>query len=149
MQENSPSAEEICVMLKRMANLFSRVQASQTGAGITGSGFLLSLLADRKEINQRELVNMMQIRSASLSEMLRKLENEGYVRRKTDPHDRRNTLVAITGKGQRRESEARGQRAQAFEGIVSVLSEEERVQFYHMLRKLFLGNVSKAPQAPS
>ena len=140
MREEKSRAEEICMLLKRTVNRLSRFQEQGRSApGAMSAGVMLSSLSGRKEVNQRELVSMMQIRSASVSEILHKLEEDGLVRRRTDPRDRRNTLVSLTGKGRRKEEEATERRRRIAESMMQPLSEEEQELMLSLLRKMVAG----------
>ncbi len=143
MEETSGLAEEICILLKRISNLFNRTQQQKQGlSGAIGSGYMLSLLCDRAEVNQRELVQLMRVRPASASEMLHKMEQEGLIERRADHRDRRNTLVSLTAKGRSRELSARNHRRVVSEQLLSALTPEEKLELKALLLKLYLECVS-------
>ncbi len=143
MEDASRQAEEICILLKRVSNLFNRLREPSSGApGVMGSGYMLSLLSESPEMNQRELVQLMQVRPASASEMLHKMEQEGMIHRRTDPKDRRGVLVSLTARGLALEEESRNRRREVSERLLEALSPEEREALRELLRKLFLAYVS-------
>ena len=143
MEENTGLEEEICILLKRISNLFNRSQQrNQALSGTMGSGYMLSLLSGRAEVNQRELVQLMRVRPASASEMLHKMELDGLIERRVDRKDRRNTLVSLTEKGRTREESDRNHRRIVSEQLLSALTPEERLQLKGLLQKLYLECVS-------
>lgn len=147
MSDATSREEEICFLLKRVANRFNRFQEQGRGtAGVMGAGYMLFILAGRKEINQRELVSMTQTRSASVSETLNKLEKEGLIRRRPDPRDRRNALVSLTAKGQQKEAEITEKRRNMAEELLSPLPEEEQEKLRELLKKLVMGYLSAGPE---
>ena len=143
MDQDLSREEEICFLIKRIANRFNRFQDQGKAApGILGAGFMLSVLAGRKEVNQRELIGMAQIRSASVSEILQKLEREGLIRRRKDPRDRRNTLVSLTPRGLQKETEITLRRREVAREMLDPLSEEEQEQLHALLAKTVMAYLS-------
>ena len=144
LEEESKQAEEICILLKRISNLFNRAREPSPGApGAMGSGYMLTLLCEENEINQRDLVQRMRVRPASASEMLRKMEQEGLIQRRADQRDRRSVLVSLTAKGRYREVNARNQRREVSEKLLEALDSEERKLLRDILHKLFMAYVSR------
>lgn len=137
MEFSSNRSEDICTLLKRVANQVSRIRGSAGPENpAAGMGVILSLLAEGHEMNQLELANALQIRSASLSETILKLEARGYVARKKNPHDRRARLVTLTPKGVEAEKLIRRERQHTSDAILSVLTDEECDALYALLKKL-------------
>ena len=60
---------------------------------------ILSHLAAHREVNQLELVKMTRLKAPTVSVLLRRLEQEGYVTRTPDPRDRRSVRVALGERG--------------------------------------------------
>lgn len=70
----------------------------QGGRG-SGQGRILHILSKCEEINQKELQHILQVQPGSLSEILTKLENKGFVERIRDDEDKRKTIVKVTEAG--------------------------------------------------
>ena len=68
------------------------------GGPAHGQALILSILAGREALSQRELQQMLGIQPGSLSELLSKLEAKGYLTREK-AGDRRGNLLRITGAG--------------------------------------------------
>lgn len=69
------------------------------GDPLRGQGRLLALLAVKPETTQRELSFLLDMRQQSLSELLAKLEEKGFVTREKSPEDGRVTVVKLTEAG--------------------------------------------------
>ena len=57
---------------------------------------VLAILRETGPVSQGELLRRLDVRSASLSELLGKLERNGLVRRERNPEDRRSFIVSAT-----------------------------------------------------
>ena len=68
------------------------------GGPAHGQALILSILAGREALSQRELQQMLGIQPGSLSELLSKLESKGYLTREK-AEDRRGNLLRITDAG--------------------------------------------------
>jgi len=62
---------------------------------------ILRLLADRTEVEQREVAEACQILGPSLAGILARLEDAGLVRRARAKADQRRVFVTLSGKGKR------------------------------------------------
>jgi len=69
-----------------------------TGTPYFGQGRLLAILHELKQISQKDLLKLMNMRQQSLGELLAKLEKAEYIVR-TPAKDRRTMNIAITEKG--------------------------------------------------
>lgn len=106
---------------------------------------LLTLLLRDGGMTQRELQDRMDIRSASLSELLEKLEQGGLLARRRSAEDRRTVNITLTDAGLAAAQEAQRDRAETAHQLFSVLSEAEQTQLAGLLDKL-LAAWSGAPQ---
>ena len=89
-----------------------------------GQGRVLALLKIKPEISQKELANILNIRSQSLGELLSKLERSGYITRTPSEEDRRVIMIRLTDAGK----QAANQDETGFdsEDIFDCLNEEEQ-----------------------
>lgn len=99
---------------------------------------VLALLddADNGKMSQRDMLDKLDIRSASLSEILRKLEVKKHVIRRRDPLDKRGIIVEITEAGHIVLCESEMERDQAQTELFSSLSDEQKVQLAKTLKTL-------------
>lgn len=71
-----------------------------------GQGRLLVLLHKKGTLTQRELIEITQRRSATLSEQLASMEKSGYITRTKNSLDNRNIDVSLTALGEQAAIEA-------------------------------------------
>lgn len=111
------------------------------------SRLLVILNRNEDGITQRDLLDQVNIRSASLSETLCKMEKDGLITRSKCENDRRNVRICLTDAG-REEAKicTRRQHDDAVE-LFSVLSLDERVQLLDMLTRLHDSWVETVPQS--
>lgn len=78
----------------------SYLHARRDGTGLgTGQPKLLVYLKDHEACNQKELAEYFEIDPSAVSRMLRAMEKNGFVTRRTDPESRRSDRVTLTEKG--------------------------------------------------
>lgn len=87
-------------------------------------------------ITQRELTQRLGIQPGSASEVIAKLESEGYIKRTTSETDRRTTDVALTAEGKSAAVQAKEERVSRHEQMFSCLSEDEKNQLLSLLEKI-------------
>lgn len=102
------------------------------GPAAHGQALILSILAGRDALSQRQLQQMLGIQPGSLSEILTKLEGKGYLTREK-AEDRRGNLLRITEAG--REAMLDRESAPADDRF-SALSEDQQDQLAGLLRTL-------------
>ena len=97
---------------------------------------LLAICRAIENPTQQKLLNILQIRPASLSEMLTKLEKNGYIVRTRDEKDKRNVIISLTEKSALTAQENYNvQREKAMDAFSS-LDETEKEQLFTILKKL-------------
>jgi DNA-binding MarR family transcriptional regulator len=89
-----------------------------------GQGRILALLKLKPEISQRELSNILNIRSQSLGELLAKLEKNGYITRTPSETDRRVMEIRLTEAGEK--VSIKNEQQLDTDALFSGLSEEEQ-----------------------
>lgn len=57
---------------------------------------VLSALADGKRMSQADLARWAKVEQPSMAQLLARLERDGFVRRETDPADRRSSFISLT-----------------------------------------------------
>lgn len=106
---------------------------AQNGKG-RGQGKVLKILARNGEMTQKDLQDMMEIQAGSLSEVLAKLEEKGFITRAKSEDDKRMGVLSITELG-REKMDTFGCRQRA-ERLYGALSEEEKEQLKALLKKM-------------
>lgn len=113
------------------------------GNGKSGQLRILSILSDRSPITQRQLMDILDVRSGSLSEILGKMEAEGYIIRTPNEQDKRGVDVTLTPMGLEAAGQMHVNRESSVQDFFSCLNEEEKEQLSHILEKLLAGWRSK------
>jgi DNA-binding MarR family transcriptional regulator len=90
------------------------------------------MIKEKGPLAQKELMDMLGIRSASLSEVLAKLERRGHINRQRNQEDRRGFIVAVNEEmAMAEDSDIPGK-----EDMFSCLSAEETEQLATLLKKI-------------
>ena len=98
---------------------------------------LLVLIAQRPEgAWQKDIAWEADINASSASELIGKLEADGYLIRETDENDRRAVLLKLTEAGQARAAELKAERESFLDGLFSKLTDEEKETLSALLDKL-------------
>lgn len=87
-------------------------------------------------VRQKALGEELEISPAAVSELVSKLERDGYVTREIDPDDKRATLIKLTEKGKARAAELSDERNERFAKAFTALTAKEKDQMLKLLEKL-------------
>ena len=105
MNQKEPDIRfELSEVLLDFYNIFNAweeesVEALQTRLSVQ-EVHTIECLGRRPGLKMRDLADMMEISTPSVTGVVDKLEKKGYARRKTTPTDRRVFLIELTHKGQ-------------------------------------------------
>ena len=98
---------------------------------------LLVIISEFPEgIRQKELAEKAGINASSTSEVVSRLEDDGYLIRTIDENDRRATVLKLTEMGAVRADEIRNEREDFLNEFFSKLTEEEKQTLSDLLDKL-------------
>ncbi len=136
-KELSDNPVKFCNEIARLFRARKREADTQEGVMTQpGAHLILSMLAISDGINQLELVNQTHLRPPTVSVILRRMEGEGLVERRSDLEDKRAVRVYLTEAGRTLDREniemIRKLDAEAMEG----LSEEEIAIMMKLLIKI-------------
>lgn len=106
---------------------------------------ILTLLGAVESISQRDLLDILDVKAGSLSELVTKLESRGLVARTRSVADKRNVDIALTDAGRAEFSATRDSTGSGASGLLSALTEEERLQLGGLLEKLLGDWASRQP----
>ena len=133
------SGEELMHLFRYCFNLMRR-RYHQTVHGKVGTrqgqGKILSILRRENGIGQKELAERLQIRPASLSELLDKMQKSGWIQRQVNERARRKINVFLTDSGQIVSEQMMEARRDMANGVFGVLNPEEQTQLEILLSKL-------------
>lgn len=97
---------------------------------------LMNMLKENGELSQKEIAEKLDIRPQSLSELLVKMESDGFISRRQDKDDKRVIVVALTEKGEEQLVVLRQVNREHAEKLFSPLTEEEKDALIAILKKL-------------
>ena len=98
---------------------------------------ILNIIDEHEDgIRQKDIAYKLGIKPSSMSELIGKLENDGYVARTIDPSDKRATLITLTELGQARAAEVEDEKNAGFKQLFSRLTQEEKEQLYNLINKM-------------
>lgn len=97
---------------------------------------ILAILMERESINQKVLLEILDIRSSSLSEILAKMEGRGFISRERDEEDRRNYVIHITEKGRDFMANHGAEQHEKKNNLFAALSKEDHEQLEGLMQKL-------------
>ena len=105
--------------------------------GRGGKQFMLATLHENcGHLTQRDLLERTNISPAALSEVLAKLEGEGFIVREPCTHDRRQLTIELTPEGEVAAARIRKERQQFEEKSLACLAPEEQAQLKVLLDRL-------------
>lgn len=98
--------------------------------------YLLSLIEQHDGAIQQDLVEEMDIRPSSMSELLSKLEQADLIIREKDDDDQRVMRVRITEKGKQHVEQMKGHLSDLTINLFDCLTEEEREKLLSLIQKI-------------
>ncbi|BCJ98765.1 MarR family winged helix-turn-helix transcriptional regulator [Anaerocolumna chitinilytica] len=139
MDSNIP--EKLFEQFHNCVNLFDRSRSLLMPTALMkdigrGQGHVMGILLEQDGLTPKELSNTLNIRAASLGELVDKLENNGYITRQAHESDRRTFRVFLTDKGREIAIELTDIRKNALGSLFQGLSEEEQQTLEKLLDKL-------------
>ncbi len=132
----SSLAETLFSLLWRCFHLMNRGHHHHPKGMHPGQDRILGIIAAHAPLSQRELLDLTQIRSASLSELLGKVESHGFISRTKDERDKRNVIINLTSQGQQVVEDKTNFQQKKATSLFASLSEEEQQQMIQLLTKL-------------
>ena len=132
-------------LLSREINIFLARELEPYGIGSGQFPFLMRLL-HHDGISQESLTRALNCDRATGTRALNKLEEKGYVRRDTDPQDKRAYCVFLTEKSRHLEPVIRKMSTQINDVIFKGFTDEEKALFLGMITRA-IGNISVENEA--
>ncbi|WP_412990157.1 MarR family winged helix-turn-helix transcriptional regulator [Pediococcus siamensis] len=97
---------------------------------------VLLLLDQNEKLTNSQIVDKLDIRPSSVSVMVRKLIEEGYVERKDSAEDKRVSYLSLTQKGRDSLKQSRQFRDDFADSLFDGLTDSEKETLQHLLAKL-------------
>ncbi|MDR3320242.1 MAG: MarR family transcriptional regulator [Desulfovibrio sp.] len=127
--------ETLTVLFHHAVKIMVRIYHHQ-GHAEHAQTHILAILKAHGSINQRELLEMLNVRSTSLSELLDKLEHRGFITRARDERDKRNFIITATEQGKATTEGHEDARQKNADALFASLSDEDRQKLGELLGKL-------------
>ena len=99
-------------------------------------GRLIYALSKRDSMTTSELMEELDIRPSSMSELLTKLEDKGLIQRSQSEEDKRINIVSLTEKARILGEKIAEERAARMAVFTACFSEEEAAEFCRLCNKL-------------
>ncbi|MCC8014609.1 MAG: MarR family transcriptional regulator [Eubacterium sp.] len=97
---------------------------------------MLRILREKEACSQCELLEILNIRAASLSELAAKTEQKGYIIREKSEEDKRKVVLKITPEGRQWLQEKENETARQEVNMFDCLTEAEQQELFRLLNKL-------------
>lgn len=120
--------EDLFRLMRRCGHILFQKEAKRSS-----QGQIMHILYRHGEIGQKELQEILQIQPGSISEILSKLENKGFLRRDKDDEDKRRIIVRITREGRLHAEEFHRARSR---NMFAALSPEQQEELKKLLKLL-------------
>lgn len=104
--------------------------------GRTGRRRILTILSEHPGILQKELQDILKIQSGSLSEVVIKLETDGFVKKVRSKTDGRQWAVCLTKKGQEEAKRLKLEYDQQIAEMMACFSKEQLISLNELLSTL-------------
>lgn len=136
MMKYEEIAEQINLTLENIWILFGKQEREMTDFQLTNQQHvLLTLIIRNMSVTPTELAEKLDITKSAVSQMLKKLEEEGFIVRKQHPKDKRAVILELGKKGLIYRAEVRLFNKKMVEKYYSKLSPEELLQMLHSFQK--------------
>lgn len=142
-----------CGSDSRAAEVHGRVQPAEAARfapyGLTpAQGRVLGVLADSTEqLCMGDLSIILGVAPRAITPQIDALEDAGFVRRRTDPRNRRSTLVTLTAEGSAVHKQLRDERIRAAEQVFAALTPAQRLTLLDLPK--MVAPVHSGPAAPT
>lgn len=136
-------------MLRRAHQIaVSLFMEQPTAAGTTTTQYgVLVILRACEGLDQIGLSKKVGLDRSTTGLVIKKLEDDGFVVRVTDPNDRRRKVLVLTARGERKLESLRDAAARSQEQALSVFTAKEADQFLTLLSK-FVSHFNEITRAP-
>ncbi|MEX2105054.1 MAG: MarR family transcriptional regulator [Bacilli bacterium] len=128
---------ELRTNIHQLTRLFGLNEQTKTPCGFALS---ISQVIALQELNNQQLsgtnlAEKLRLERSSVSRLIDSLVKGGFVLRKENEHNRRETLLSLTEKGERTVTEVSESSVQFFRTILINMTEQEQKQLIYSLRK--------------
>ena len=94
------TVHKLIITMKKHRKLFD-IMREETGLGHSAHRTLMIISSTEEQISQTLLAEKLEISTAAVAVMLKKLESDGFIKRKVNSNDSRLNYIFLTDKGER------------------------------------------------
>ncbi len=145
-QGDEQTVGDLLIQVCRLTADRMRVRMEEIGLH-KAQGFALFFIGHNDGMPQSEIARVMHLSPASVTNMLQRMERDGWVVRRTDPDDQRVSRVYLTQKAHEIHREAHACFYELEREVTGVLTVEELGQLRVLLAKVHARLVGQLPAA--
>lgn len=136
-------SNQVCFPTYAVANkILRRYQPLLKELNLTYTQYVtMMVLWEKENVNEKDLVRALYLQANTLTDMLKKLKEKGFVDIRKDEVDKRNIVISLTDDGRRLKEKAINVPKTLIEE--HWLTDEEVIQFKSLLYKLLKGDWCK------
>lgn len=134
-EKKNAGSDRMEIQIMQLFQKYTHLVRNRKG-NYEGKGLVLSVILRKGDMTQRRLQAFADIRSSSMSEILAKLESDGYISREKSDNDKRNIDISLTEKGRIAAEEYEQEQQQLADQLYSGLTNREKQQLAGILNKL-------------
>ncbi|WP_432695030.1 homoprotocatechuate degradation operon regulator HpaR [Marinobacterium sp. YM272] len=97
---------------------------------------VIRALNEHEEMESKQLADLCCILSPSLTGIINRLEQQGYINRRKSPEDQRRTLISLTDKAKRMFAELSPRLEQRYRDLADELTPEDLAMLHKLLTKV-------------
>ena len=134
---------QVCFPTYAVANkIIRRYQPLLKELNLTYTQYItMMVLWEKEEVNEKELVRCLYLKANTLTDLLKKLEQKGYIEIRRDENDRRHIVIRLTPEG--RDLKKKAVNVPKTLAEEQWLTPEEFMTFRSLLYKLLEGDWGK------
>ena len=137
-ERSGPDEGALIAVLSAAEGLRERLEAALVAVGLSISKFdaMEQLIQPGEPVTLGALAGRLHCVRSNVTQLVDRLEADGFVERAPDPTDRRSRLAVLTAAGRRAYERGIKIRDEAEREVFSVLDDEEAAQLSRIVRKL-------------
>ena len=128
-----PQAPRMIMEISRLLRFRVRQGEEEGVMAQNTARIVLAHLVVQDNLNQLDLVKLTRLKAPTVSVLLRRMEQEGYVKRVPDEHDHRAVRVSLTEKGKEAGKKICDKVNFVLDEVSVGLTDEQRNDFYRYL----------------
>ena len=133
--KNIQTDEDLTRLFHRASKMMTRMHHHHDNVH-HGQAHVYSILRKNGSTNQKDLLKLLDVRSSSLSEILKKLETRGLIVRERNEEDKRSFIVSAVPEGEQRSHGHFKSHHQDVDKLFNIFEDVEKTQFKVLLGKL-------------